>query len=185
MWRRKRQSPVFNLRFREALTNTQSVLCSFWKEDCVLFRVGWKAARVIRYIAVHKLYLSSVGNCLGAELWKKSRDHVRSYCHGPHYIEGVKVSTAVQMEMHSEGGANRTQTVNTQGIEGEGKKHQDQFLERAMWFAELKMRGASDPGLFPVDLLNPRSTCILSYASVFIGEINVEVWASWSHKNSG
>lgn len=51
------------------------------------------------------------------------------------------------MEVHSEGGANRTQTVNTQEIEEEGKKHQDQFLERAIWFAEFKMRGASDPGL--------------------------------------
>lgn len=140
------------------------MLCSFWKEDCVLFRVGWKAARVIRYTAVHRLHLSSLGNCLGAELWRKSRDHVRSYCHGPHYIEGVKVSTAVWMEMHSEGGANRTQTVNTQGIEEEGKKTSRPVPRKGNMVCRVQdERSEWSRVMFPVDLLNPRSTCILSY----------------------
>ena len=51
------------------------------------------------------------------------------------------------MEVHSEGGANRTQTVNTQGIEEEGKKTSRPVPRKGNMVAEFKMRGASDPGL--------------------------------------
>lgn len=90
------------------------------------------------------------------------------------------------MEMYSEGGANRTQTVNTQGIEEEGGKKSRTVSRKGNMDCRVQdERSKWSRVMFPVDLLTLRSMCILSYISVFIREIDVEVWGSWSQKNSG